>query len=282
MIATLLEPLTYSYMVNAIWLSGLVGCVAGCFSAFIMLRGWALIGDALSHALVPGVAAAFMLGLPVSLGAFVAACLAAAAMLFIRNVTQLKEDTAIGVVFTTFFGLGLFMVSVSPLPIDITRIALGNILAIAPDDALQMVGISVVALAVIIVKWRDLMLIFFDESHAHLMGVKITALKIIFFALLAAVSVAALQTVGAFLVVAMVITPGATAYLLCTRFSSLLMASGVIGGASGAGGAYLSYFLDGATGGIIISLQAMAFLVVFIFTQKPSGRLIRREGRQND
>ncbi len=268
MIDTLLEPFTYSYMLNAIWVSALVGGVCGFLSAYLMLKGWSLIGDALSHAIVPGVAGAYMLGLPFSLGAFISGGLAAGSMLFLNQKTRLKEDAIIGLIFTSFFGLGLFMVSLSPTSINIQTIVLGNILAITPEDTLQLALIGGISLAVLSLKWRDFMVVFFDENHARTVGLNPDLLKIIFFTLLAASTVAALQTVGAFLVVAMVVTPGATAYLLTDRFERLIGMSFGIGAATSFTGAYLSYFLDGATGGIIVVLQTLIFFTAFIFAPK--------------
>ncbi|KAA3512970.1 MULTISPECIES: metal ABC transporter permease [Agrobacterium] len=268
MIETLLEPFTYSYMLNAIWVSALVGGVCGFLSSYLMLKGWSLIGDALSHAIVPGVAGAYMLGLPFSLGAFLSGGLAAGAMLFLNQKTRLKEDAIIGLIFTSFFGLGLFMVSLSPTSINIQTIVLGNILAITPEDTIQLALIGGISLLVLAVKWRDFMVVFFDENHARTVGLNPELLKIIFFTLLAASTVAALQTVGAFLVVAMVVTPGATAYLLTDRFERLIGMSFGIGAATSFVGAYLSYFLDGATGGIIVVLQTLIFLTAFVFAPK--------------
>jgi manganese/iron transport system permease protein len=268
MIETLLEPFTYSYMLNAIWVSALVGGVCGFLSAYLMLKGWSLIGDALSHAIVPGVAGAYMLGLPFSLGAFISGGLAAGSMLFLNQKTRLKEDAIIGLIFTSFFGLGLFMMSLSPTSINIQTIVLGNILAITPEDTLQLALIGGISLAVLAVKWRDFMVVFFDENHARTVGLNPDLLKIIFFTLLAASTVAALQTVGAFLVVAMVVTPGATAYLLTDRFERLIGMSFGIGAGTSFVGAYLSYFLDGATGGIIVVLQTLIFLTAFVFAPK--------------
>lgn len=264
----LLEPFGYGYMTNAMWVSALVGGVCAFLSAYLMLKGWSLIGDALSHSIVPGVAGAYMLGLPFALGAFLSGGLAAGAMLFLNARTGLKEDTIIGVIFTAFFGLGLFMVSVSPTPVDVQTIIMGNILAITPADTAQLAIIGFVSLAVLLVKWRDLMVAFFDENHARSIGLKPGRLRFIFFVLLSASCVAALQTVGAFLVIAMVVTPGATAYLLVDRFPRLLMLSVAIGAGCSFTGAYLSYFLDGATGGVIITLQTLVFMVAFVFAPK--------------
>jgi manganese/iron transport system permease protein len=276
MIETLLEPFGYNYMVNAMWVSALVGGVCAFLSAYLMLKGWSLIGDALSHSIVPGVAGAYMLGLPFSLGAFISGGLAAGAMLFLSQRTRLREDAVIGLIFTGFFGLGLFMVSVSPTSVDVQSIVLGNILAITPEDTLQLVVISVVTLGVMLVIWKDLMVTFFDESHARSIGLRTTWLKVIFFTLLSAATVAAMQTVGAFLVIAMVVTPGATAYLLTDRFPRLIVIAITLGVLTSAIGAYLSYFLDGATGGIIVVLQTLVFLVAFVFAPKHGWLAARR------
>lgn len=277
--STLLEPFGYSYMVNAIWVSGLVGGVCGFLSAFLMLKGWSLIGDALSHAIVPGVAGAYMLGLPFSIGAFFSGGLAALAMLFLNQRTKLREDAIIGLIFTSFFALGLFMVSLSPTSVNIQTIVLGNILAITPGDLVQLVIICGVSMTVLCLKWKDLMVTFFDEDHARSVGLNTTALRLLFFTLLAACTVAALQTVGAFLVIAMVVTPGATAYLLTDRFSRLIILSVSIGAVTSFLGAYFSYFLNGATGGIIVILMTGVFLVAFVLAPKHGMLAARAKAR---
>lgn len=280
MLSVLAEPFDYGYMTNAMWVSALVGAVCAFLSAYLMLKGWSLIGDALSHSIVPGVAGAYMLGLPFALGAFLAGGLAASTMLFLNQRTGLKEDTIIGMIFTGFFGLGLFMVSVSPVPISVNTIIMGNILAITPEDTLQLAIIGFVSLAILLLKWRDLMVVFFDESHARTVGLKPGLLKFIFFVLLSACTVAAMQTVGAFLVIALVVTPGATAYLLTDRFERLIILSVLIGSVTSFLGAYLSFFLDGATGGIIITLQTLVFLLAFVFAPKHGKLASRRRARQ--
>jgi len=264
----LLEPFAYNYMFNAIWVSALVGGVCAFLSCYLMLKGWSLIGDALSHSIVPGVAGAYMLGLPFSIGAFFSGGLAAATMLFLNQRTRLREDTIIGLIFSSFFGLGLFMVSLNPTSVNIQTIVLGNILAIAPSDIVQLAAIGFVSLAILLVKWKDLMVTFFDENHARSIGLNPVLLKGLFFTLLSVTTVAALQTVGAFLVICMVVTPGATAYLLTDRFPKLLLISVALGSVTSAVGTYISYFLDGATGGIIVVLQTMLFLITFVFAPK--------------
>ncbi|MDO5620603.1 MAG: metal ABC transporter permease [Paracoccus sp. (in: a-proteobacteria)] len=264
----LLEPFSYGYMTNAMLVSALVGGVCAFLSAYLMLKGWSLIGDALSHSVVPGVAGAYMLGLPFAMGAFISGGLAAVAMLFLTGRSGLKTDVIIGIIFTSFFGLGLFMVSLNPVAISVQTITMGNILAITPEDTAQLVIIGLVSLAVLALKWKDLLVVFFDESHARSIGLRPGLLKVVFFTLLSACVVAAMQTVGAFLVVAMVVTPGATAYLLCDRFPRLILTSVAIGAGTSFAGAYISYFLDGATGGVIVLLQVLIFLAVFVLAPK--------------
>ena len=279
MIETLILPFTYNYMFNAMWVSSLVGAICAFLSVYLMLKGWSLIGDALSHSIVPGVAGAYMLGLPFALGAFVAGGLAAGTMLFLNQRTGLKEDTIIGLIFTSFFGLGLFMVSISPASVSIQTITMGNILSITPGDTLQLAIIGFVTLAILLAKWKDLMITFFDEDHAKSIGLKTGLLKAIFFILLSTSCVAALQTVGAFLVIALVVTPGATAFLLTDRFPVLLILSVLIGSITSFVGAYLSFFVDGATGGLIVSLQTFIFLTVFLLAPKHGYLAARRRAK---
>ena len=276
----MLEPFAYSYMVNAMWVSALVGGVCAFLSCYLMLKGWSLIGDALSHSVVPGVAGAYMLGLPFAFGAFLSGGLAAAAMLFLTDRSGLKADVIIGIIFTSFFGLGLFMVSVNPISVSVQTITMGNILAITPEDTLQLVIIGTVSAVVLALKWKDLLVTFFDESHARSIGLRPELLKVLFFTLLSASVVAAMQTVGAFLVIALVVTPGATAYLLADRFPHLLAWSISIGAGTSFVGAYLSFFLDGATGGIIVTLQTLIFGIAFVFAPVHGVLATRRKARK--
>ena len=268
MITELLSPFSYSYMVNAMFMSSLVGGLCAFLSSYLILKGWSLIGDALSHSIVPGVVGAFIVGVPFSIGAFFAGGLAALSMLFLNKNTRLKEDVIIGLIFTSFFGLGLFMVSLFPMSVDIQSIIMGNILAIAPADTVQLLIIGIPSLIILWLKWKDLMVTFFDESHARSIGLNTDILKILFFIILSLSSVAALQTVGAFLVIGLVVTPGATAYLLTNRFQKLLSLSVLFGSVTCFVGSYISFFLNGATGGVIIVLQTLLFLIVFLFAPK--------------
>nr|WP_058911642.1 metal ABC transporter permease [Entomohabitans teleogrylli] len=264
----LLEPFTYQYMVNAMWVSALVGGVCAFLSCYLMLKGWSLIGDALSHSIVPGVAGAWLLGLPFSVGAFFSGVLAAGGMLLLNQRTRLREDVIIGLIFSTFFALGLFMASLNPMSVNIQSIVLGNILAIAPADIVQLALIGFISLAILLVKWKDLLVTFFDEQHARAIGLNTLWLKVLFFTLLSVSTVAAMQTVGAFLVICMVVTPGATAWLFTDRFPRLIAIAVLLGSLSSFCGAWLSYYLDGATGGIIVTLQTLIFMLAFLFAPR--------------
>ncbi|EFD7727402.1 iron/manganese ABC transporter permease subunit SitC [Escherichia coli] len=261
----LLEPFGYQYMLNAMWISAMVGGICAFLSCYLMLKGWSLIGDALSHSIVPGVAGAFMLGLPFSVGTFVSGGLAAGSMFLLNQRTRLKEDVIIGLIFSSFFALGLFIISLNPVSVNIQSIILGNILAVPPEDILQLTVIGIISVITLLLKWRDLLLTFFDENHARAVGLHPERLKILFFLLLTLSTVAALQTVGAFMVICLVVTPGATAWLLTDRFPRLVCIAVTIGSVTSFLGAWASYYLDGVTGGIIVVAQTLIFLLVFIF-----------------
>ncbi len=263
-----LEPFAYNYMVKAIWVSALVGGVCAFLSAYLMLKGWSLMGDALAHSIVPGVVLSYALALPFAIGAFFAGMLAALSMAIVKQRTRLREDAVIGLIFTAFFAAGLLMVSINPTAVNIQAIIFGNILAISDQDINQVVIISVGCLIVLCVKWKDLMAVFFDENHARSIGLRVTVLKVLFFTLLSAACVAALQTVGAILVIAMVVTPGATAYLLTDKFDRLIVIAVLLGSVTSGVGAYASFFLDANPGGLIVTLQTLIFLSVFLFAPK--------------
>ena len=225
MLELLLEPFSYDYMFKAIALSGVIGAVCAFLSSYLMLKGWSLIGDALSHAVVPGVALAYAFSLPYAMGAFFSGFFATLAILAVKSITKLKEDAVIGFIFTTFFALGLFIISIHPTSVDVQSIILGNILGIADEDVNQVLIILGVTIVLLLFYWKDLLLVFFDEVQAKAVGISPLKLKIIFFSLLSACVVTALQSVGAILVISMVVTPGATAYLLTDRFGKLLIIS---------------------------------------------------------
>ena len=268
MIETLLTPLHYDYMLKAIFVSAVIGGVCAFLSCFITLKGWSLMGDALSHSVVPGVAVAYYAGWPFAAGAFVTGLLAALGMGFVKTKTRLREDAVIGVVFTAFFALGLLLISIYPSQIDLRSIVFGNILGISNPDVVQVLIISAVTLLVLGFKWRDLLLFCFDATQARALGLNTTVLHFTLLTLLSATAVAALQTVGACLVVAMLVTPGATAYLLTDRFGKMIGIATAMGVGTSIVGAYASYFFDGSTGGCIVTLQSAVFVVALIFGRK--------------
>lgn len=189
-------------------------------------------------------------------------------MMAIRQKTKLREDAIIGLVFTSFFAIGLLLVSINPTAVNIQAIILGNILAISDQDIMQVAAISLICLLVMAFKWKDFLAVFFDESHARSIGLPVHGLQIVFFTLLSAATVAALQTVGACLVIAMVVTPGATAYLLTDRFGKLVIISIMLGIVTSALGAYASFFLNANPGGLIVTLQTLVFLAAFLWAPK--------------
>ena len=276
----LLEPFTYGFMLKAIWVSSIVGAACAFLSAFLMLKGWSLMGDALSHSVVPGVAGAYAIGYPYSVGAFFTGLLAALSIIIVRAFTRLKEDAIIGFIFSTFFAIGLLIISLNPTSINAQTIIFGNILGIDDSDMRQVQIIILVSFILLLLFWKDLLVVFFDETHARSIGLKPLPLKILFFTILSACTVAALQTVGAILVIAMVVTPGATAYLLTDRFTRLLIISVVIGASTSAIGAWISYFLNGETGGVIVTLQTLIFLTAFFFALRQGLISNRRRIRQ--
>jgi len=275
MIETLLTPLEYDYMLKAIAVSGLIGGVCAFLSCFITLKGWSLMGDALSHSVVPGVAVAYALGWPFAAGAFGTGLLAAVGMGFVKTKTRLREDAVIGVVFTAFFALGLFLISINPSSVDLRTIVFGNILGISDPDILQVAIISAVTLVVLGLKWRDLLLFCFDANQARAIGLNVTVLHYTLLTLLSATAVAALQTVGACLVVAMLVTPGATAYLLTDRFGRMIGLATTMGVVPSLAGAAASYFFARSTGGSQLPQRNLPFVLALIFAPKHGLRAAR-------
>lgn len=267
-------PLQSEFMVRAILISALVGLVCSVLSCYMTLKSWALMGDAVSHAVMPGVVIAYVLKIPLAIGAFVFGVGSVIAIGFIKAQTRIKEDTVIGLVFTGFFALGLVLVSKTPSTIDLTHILFGNVLGISDPDIIQTIVISVITLTTIAVLRKDLLLFCFDPTHARSIGLNTGLLHYTLLSLLSLTAVAGLQTVGIILVVAMLVTPGATAYLLTDRFDHMIGIAMVSGVFSSVMGTYLSYHLDAATGGCIVVLQTLLFIVAMIFAPK-HGLLVR-------
>lgn len=264
----LTEPLQLAFMQRALLVSMLVASVCGLLSCYMTLKGWALMGDAVSHAVMPGVVIAYALNLPFALGAFVFGVGSVAVIGYIKQMTRIKEDTVIGLVFTGFFAFGLILVSKVRSSIDLTHILFGNVLGISPADIQQTLWICALVLAVLLLLRRDLILFCFDPTHARSMGIHTGVLHYLLLAVLSLAAVAGLQTVGIILVVAMLVTPGATAHLLTDRFDRMTWIA--VGSAmlSSVIGIYWSYWMDASTGGCIVVVQTLLFLISFLFAPR--------------
>ncbi len=281
LLSPLLAPLGYDFMLRALLVSALVGAVCAVLSCFITLKGWSLMGDAVSHAVLPGVVLAYLLNLPFVVGAFAFGLLSVGAIGFIQSRSRVKEDTVIGVVFTALFSLGLVMISRVSSDVHLSHILFGDVLGISDADLWQTVIAGAVALSAILILRRDLLLYVFDATHARSIGLNTGLLYGALLVILALTIVSALQTVGVILVVAMLITPGATAYLLTDRFSRMMILAVTAGVLSSLIGTYASYFLDGATGACIVLTQSLLFGLAFLFAPK-HGQLARRRQQQRE
>jgi manganese transport system permease protein len=264
----LLEPLGYDFMVRALLTSVLAATVCALLSCWLVLIGWSLMGDAVSHAVLPGVVLAYVVGAPFALGAIVFGVLAVVLIGAVRSPGRIREDAAIGIVFTVLFALGLVLISVTPSQTDLAHIVFGNILGVSPGDLIQVAILAVVAIAVLLIKRRDLTLYAFDPTHAHAIGLSPRLLGAVLLGVLAVTAVVALQVVGVVLVVALLIIPGATAFLLTERFGRMLVIAPVTAAASAVVGIYLSYWLDVASGGMIVLVQGVLFTLAFLFAPR--------------
>jgi manganese transport system permease protein len=278
-----ITPFYYDFMLKALMVSAMVGLVCAMLSCYMILKGWSLMGDAVSHSVLPGVVVAYMLGLPFSVGAFVFGLLSVLAIGFVKRQTRIKEDAVMGIIFTGFFALGLVLISRTPSSVDLTHILFGNVLGIPTTDILQTSLIGAITLVAILVLRKDLLLFCFDENQARAIGLNTSLLYYTLLTLLALTIVAALQTVGIILVISMLITPGAIGYMLTDRFNRMMFIAASSSVISSLVGAYLSYQLDASTGGCIIVFQTLVFVVVLIFAPKRGiiGRtLLARRERQ--
>ena len=264
----LLDPLTHDFMRRALMVSALVGGVCGLLSCYMTLKGWALMGDAVSHAVMPGVVVAYALGLPFSLGAFVFGVGSVALIGFVKQKSRIKEDTVIGLVFTGFFALGLVLVSKIKSNIDLMQILFGSPLGISRSDVNQTLIISFIVISILLIFRKDLMLYCFDAKHARSIGINTGILHYLLLTLLSLSAVVGLQTVGIILVVAMLITPGATAYLLTDRFDQMTLLAVISSSFSSIVGVYISYWSDIETGGSIVLVQTLIFLIAFLFAPR--------------
>ena len=262
------DPLTHDFMRKALFMSSLVAAVCGFLSSYLTLKGWALMGDAVSHSVMPGVVVAYALGLPFSLGAFIFGVGSVALIGFVKQKSRVKEDTVIGLVFTGFFALGIVLVSKIKSNIDLHSILFGSPLGISLSDVKQTVLISLLVVILLSVFRKDLMLYCFDPRHAKTVGLNVHFLHYLLLTCLSLAAVVGLQTVGIILVVAMLITPGATAYLLTDQFDNMTIISVLSAIISSVIGIYCSFWLDLETGGSIVLAQTFIFLFAFLFAPR--------------
>ena len=260
----ILEPFTYEFMLRALAATTIAAVVCAVLSCWLVLIGWSLMGDAVAHAVLPGVVLAYLVGAPFAVGALVFGLLAVLLIGVVRDTSRVKEDAAIGIVFTSLFALGIVLVSVVPSQIDLGHIVFGNILGVGPADLVQIAVIGSVALALLIVKRRDLTLFAFDPAHAHSIGLSPRRLSALLLGLLALTAVVGLQIVGVVLVVALLIIPGATARLLTDRIQRMLVIAPLIAAASSLVGVAASYYLDVASGGAVVVVNAIVFFAVYL------------------
>ncbi|MDS1114310.1 metal ABC transporter permease [Gordonia westfalica] len=277
----LLDPFAYAFMTRALWATLIASVVCALLSCWLVLIGWSLMGDAVSHAVLPGVVLAYIVGIPFAIGAVVFGFLAVAMIGAVRDGGRVKEDAAIGIVFTTLFALGLVLISVTPSQTDLNHIIFGNLLGVSTSDLIQIAILGAIVAVILLLKRRDFTLYAFDPTHAFAIGLSPRLLGAALLALLALTAVTALQVVGIVLVVAMLIIPGATAQLLTNRFSRMLLIAPATSALCGVIGLYVSYYRDTSPGGMVVLVQGILFLLVFLFSPTHGVVSKRRRHREN-
>jgi len=259
----LVEPWQYEFMQRALLVTVVASIVCALLSCWLVLIGWSLMGDAVSHAVLPGVVLAYLFGAPFALGAFVFGVGAVGLIGLVRGTSKVKEDAAIGVVFTTVFAIGVVLVSITPSQIDLSHILFGNVLGVSDVDIAQVLVLAAAAFVVLVLLRRDFTLYAFDKVQAHVIGLSVRRTGVILLGLLAVTVVVALQAVGVILAVAMLITPGATAYLLTDRIWHMLWVAPTIAAGCAVVGIWASYALDAASAGLVVVCQGLAFAVAY-------------------
>jgi manganese/iron transport system permease protein len=267
-------PLSYPFMQRALIVSLLVAAVCAVLSCYLVLKGWSLMGDAISHAVLPGIVLAYVLGLPLAIGAFVAGLGCAVFTGFLKENSRIKEDTVMGIVFSGMFGFGLVLFTKVETDQHLNHILFGNVLGVTVRDLIETAIVAGGTLAIVLTKRRDLLLYCFDPNHARTIGLPVQVLHYGLLVLLALTIVASLKAVGIILVIAMLIGPGATAYLLTDSFERMLVIATAVALASAFVGTIVSFHIDGATGACIVLVQALFFVAAFLFGQK--GGILRR------
>lgn len=269
-------PLSYGFMQRAVVAAILIGAVCSVLSCYLVLKGWSLMGDAVSHAVLPGIVIAFVLGLPLVVGAFAAGLACAVFTGYIKENSRVKEDTVMGIVFSGMFGLGLVLFTKIETNQHLNHILFGNILGITTADLIQVAIIAGGTLLIVLARRRDLLLYCFDPQYARAIGLPLSLIHYALLTLLALTIVASLKAVGIILVVAMLVAPGATAYLLSDRFEQMLAIAAAVAIGSSVAGTFVSFHIDGATGPCIVLIQAFVFALAFFFAPRRGVFALRR------
>ncbi|HWE17786.1 MAG TPA: metal ABC transporter permease [Hyphomicrobiaceae bacterium] len=260
-------PLSYGFMQRALLVSVLTGAVCAVLSCYLVLKGWSLMGDAVSHAVLPGIVIAFVLGLPLAVGAFAAGLFCAVATGYLKENSRVKEDTVMGIVFSGMFGLGLVLFTKIETDQHLLHVLFGNMLGVTTQDLIETAIVAGITLAAVLAKRRDLLLYCFDPRHARAVGLKVEWLHYGLLVLLSLTIVASLKAVGVILVVAMLVAPGATAFLLTHRFDRMLVVAAAVAIASSVLGTLVSFHINGSTGPCIVLIQAAIFALALVWDQ---------------
>lgn len=275
MIDTLLSPFQFEFMVNALIIAVLVAIPTAVLSCFMVLKGWSLMGDAISHAVFPGVVIAYIIGFPFAIGAFAAGMICALATGFLKDNSRIKQDTVMGVVFSGMFGLGLVLYVKIQSDVHLDHILFGDMLGVGVRDIVETGIIAAITAGIIAVKWRDFLLHAFDPAQAKAVGLRVRLLHYGLLCLISLTIVGALKAVGIILAIAMLIAPGAIAFLLTRRFSIMLLLSVIVAVAASFTGVYLSFFIDSAPAPTIVLVMTVAFLAAFMIATRKAAKIER-------
>ncbi|MBM3528812.1 MAG: metal ABC transporter permease [Alphaproteobacteria bacterium] len=261
-------PLSYPFMQRALVVSVLVGAVCAVLSCYLVLKGWSLMGDAISHAVLPGIVIAYVVGIPLAIGAFAAGLSCALLTGYLKETSRVKEDTVMGIVFSGMFGFGLVIFTKVETDQHLLHILFGNVLGVSVRDLIETAIVAGGTLAIVLLRRRDLLLYCFDPNHARAIGLPVRMLHYGLLVLLSLTIVGSLKAVGIILVIAMLVAPGATAYLLTDSFERMLVIATAVAVGSSALGTIVSFHIDAATGACIVLLQAFVFALAFLFAPK--------------